>query len=180
MTTSWMWWRWAAATTDPNRSAAAGEEASRSRAHVAPAASSSLKSASMPAALSPQNSMKSYSETAFPLAVAGEGYGIVPVGDGVAEVEPGGEVLLGWVGDGVAVRPPDVQPASAEPASRPTARVTAGTRRWRRRICPPSASSRCVIGVHAESSGALRPRQRADAVILRPEPERRLGSASVL
>ena len=103
----------------------------------------------MPAALSPQNSMKSYSETAFPLAVAGEGYGIEPVGDGVAAVDPGGEVVLRCVGEGVAVRPPDVQPASVEPASRPTARVTAGTRRWRRRICPPSASSRCVTGVHA-------------------------------
>jgi hypothetical protein len=48
----------------------------------------------------PQNSMKSYSETAFPLAVAGEGYGVEPVGDGVADVGAEGEVALARGGGG--------------------------------------------------------------------------------
>ena len=146
---SWMWWRAAAATTAANRSAAAGEEASRSRAHVAPAASSSAKSASMPAALSPQNSMKSYSDTAFPLAEAGEGYGIVGEADG--DVGRGGlpgagrgevEALGRATATGWRSGRRRCSPASAVPASRATARVAAGTRRRWRRICPPSASAR--------------------------------------
>src|SRR3954469_100455 len=104
MTMSWMWWRSAAGTTLANRSAAAGEEASRSRAHVVPAASSSLKSASMPAVLSPQNSRKSYSATALPLASAGLGYGVVGDADGgvVGALLPGTEEAEG---DGKALDP---------------------------------------------------------------------------
>ena len=114
---------------------------------MTPAFSSSEKSASIPAALSPQNSMKSYSDTALPLAVAGEGYGIVGGADGdvgaVGCAEPDGDVeALADDGDGLVVRLPDVHPASAVPASRVATRVAAGARRGWRRIRSPPASVR--------------------------------------
>jgi hypothetical protein len=103
--------------------------------------------------------MKSYSDTAFPLAEAGGGYGKVGEADGdpgaVGCAEPDGdaEALAGDDGDGLVVRPPEVHPASAVPASRVTARVAAGTRRLRR-ISPPWASARLGAGVRAICPGS--------------------------
>ena len=178
---SWMWWRAAAATTVANRSAAAGEEASRSRAHVVPAASSSAKSASMPAALSPQNSMKSYSDTALPLADAGSGYGVVGDADGgwVGALLPGAdEEERGGAGPGRCGRGAAPGGAARERRTGQQGHGQGGGRDQAAATHQPSLGIGPTRRRRPRGARAARAGRRPAPAILHPQPERRLGPVS--